>query len=776
VAQAIVDSGMESYYNYRTETAPQAREVVPAFLEQLKAYDNPVVQQRFVHRQDDLSEVSLILEGIVCAACVWLNERHLKALPGVINVSINYSNHRALVRWDPDRISLSEILESISRIGYLAHPYDPDRQQRIIEKERKQQLRRIGLSGVLGMQVMILAVALYTGEWWGMDEAFRSFFRWTSLLITLPVLVFASRIFFTSALRDLKQKRAGMDVPVSLGIGIAFTASLAHTISGQGEIYFDSVVMFTFFLLSARYFEMTARKRSSEATESLVSLQPAVASKLVRVDGRDEEHAVPVAELQAGDRVRVRPGDTIPADGIIESGASGVDESLITGESMPVTKAAGDDVIGGSINSESPLIVRISHVGADTVLAAIQRLLDRAQSEKPAIARLADRIASRFVVVILSIATMVALYWMLQGADNWLPITIATLVVTCPCALSLATPTAITAASGQLAKQGLLPANGHALETLAQVTHFVFDKTGTLTVGNIRLADTRTFSALSADDCLQLSAALEAHSEHPIAKSFLHACPHTPRQASHVSNTPGHGICGSIDQQQWFLGKADYIDQHCSDTLSVDESTGQTEVILATGEKIHAIFTFEDEIREDAADLIRQLQHIGKTVLLLTGDNLSTAQRIADATGIREVHANLRPEDKLHHIKALQKDGAIVSMTGDGVNDAPVLAAADVSIAMGSGSQLAAASADFILLSNRISTIVTGYQLSVRTLAVIRQNLMWAIGYNILAVPAAAMGYIQPWLAAVGMSASSLVVVLNALRLSKQGKGTSGES
>ena len=777
VAQAIVDSGMESYYSYRTENAPRAREVVPAFLDQLKAYDNPAVQKRFVHEQDELSEVSLILEGIVCAACVWLNERHLQALPGVVDVNINYSNHRALVRWDNSKISLSEILESISRIGYLAHPYDPDRQQRIIEKERKQQLRRLGLAGVLGMQVMILAVALYTGEWWGMDEAFRGFFRWTSLLMTIPVLVFASRVFFTSALRDLKQKRAGMDVPVSLGIGIAFTASVAHTITGNGEIYFDSVVMFTFFLLTARYFEMTARKRSTEATEALVSLQPAVAAKLVRVDGRDEEHAVPVAELEAGDRVLVRPGDTIPADGIIESGASGIDESLITGESMPITKTSGDDVIGGSINSESPLIISITHVGADTVLAAIQRLLDKAQSEKPALAQLADRIASKFVLAILTIASLVAIFWIMQGSENWLPITIATLVVTCPCALSLATPTAITAASGQLAKLGLLPTRGHALETLAHVTHFVFDKTGTLTVGNIKLAGTQTSGDLSAEDCLHIATALETQSEHPIAKSFIHACPHTSRQASNVSNTPGNGMTGTVDDRQWFLGKAGFITQHCSDTFHIDDNSGQTQVILATSDRVHAVFTLEDEIRADAVELIDNLKRIGKSVILLTGDNLSTAQHIADTTGIDEIHANLRPEDKLEFIKALQKDGAIVSMTGDGVNDAPVLAGADVSIAMGSGSQLAAASADFILLSNRISTIYSGYHLCVATLSIIRQNLMWAISYNILAVPAAAMGYIQPWLAAIGMSASSLVVVLNALRLSKQqqGRGTRDE-
>jgi Cu2+-exporting ATPase len=776
VAQAIVDSGMDNYYKYRTENAARAREVVPAFLEQLKAYDNPVVQKRFVHEEDNLSEVSLILEGIVCAACVWLNERHLKALPGVVDVNINYSNHRALVRWDNSKISLSEILESISRIGYLAHPYDPDRQQRIIEKERKQQLRRIGISGVLGMQVMILAVALYTGEWWGIDEAFRGFFRWTSMLITIPVLIFASRIFFTSALRDLKQKRAGMDVPVSLGIGIAFTASVGHTISGVGEIYFDSVVMFTFFLLSARYFEMTARKRSTEATEALVSLQPAVAAKLVSVNGKDEEHAVPVAELEAGDRVLVRPGDTIPADGVITSGASGIDESLITGESMPITKTSGDAVIGGSINSESPLIITITRVGADTALAAIQRLLDKAQSEKPALAQLADRIASKFVIVILSLASLVALFWIMQDSQDWLPITVATLVVTCPCALSLATPTAITAASGQLAKIGLLPTRGHALETLAHATHFVFDKTGTLTVGNIKLADTQALGQQSAEDYLQIATALEAHSEHPIAKSFIHACPHNSKQADNISSTPGHGMTGTVDGRQWYLGKPDFIRQHCSDAFTIDDSSGQTRVVLATSDKAHAVFSFEDELRQDSVALINNLQQAGKSVILLTGDNQSTASYVAAAAGITEVHANLKPEDKLDYIKALQQEGAIVSMTGDGVNDAPVLAGADVSIAMGSGSQLAAASADFILLSHKIATIYAGYRLSTRTLSIIRQNLMWAIGYNILAVPAAAMGYIQPWLAAIGMSASSLVVVLNALRLSKQqGQGTSGK-
>jgi Cu2+-exporting ATPase len=779
VAEAIVNGGMESFYNFRTENTGKARELVPEFLDQLRSYDNPVVQKQFVHDRGDLQEVSLILEGIVCAACVWLNEQHLKSLPGVIEVGINYSNHRARVVWNRNQTTLSAILEAISRIGYLAHPYDPDRQQRILEKERKQQLRRIGLAGVLGMQVMILAVALYTGEWWGIEASFREFFRWTSLLVTVPVLVFASRTFFTAAWRDLRNKRAGMDVPVALGIGIAFSASVFHTVTGTGAIYYDSVVMFTFFLLSARYFEMTARKRASETTEAMVSLQPAVATRLTIVDGRELEQAVPVAELVEGDRVLVLPGDTVPADGMIESGASGINESLMTGESMPVTRKPGDDVIGGSINTENPLVVRIEHVGADTVLAAIQRLLDKAQSEKPAIAQLADRIASRFVLAILSVAAAVAAYWYLRGDSHWLPITVATLVVTCPCALSLATPAAITAASGRLAGMGLLPTRGHALETLAQASHFCFDKTGTLTEGSVQLKRTIATGSRNADECLQLASALEARSEHPIARSFKTALPAVGQDrnvtATDLVNAPGNGVSGKIDNVQWYLGNPDYVAANCRQPIPEAALTdagysGQTVVVLATGDETAALFTLDDVIRPGAAKLVTQLIKAGKQVVLLTGDNSRSAEQIALQLGIEQVFSNLKPEQKLAHIRELQSAGAVVAMVGDGINDAPVLAGADVSIAMGAGSQLAAASADIILLSNRIGRIYSGYLLAGKTLTIIRENLVWAIGYNIIAVPAAAMGYIEPWLAAIGMSTSSLIVVLNALRLSGRNK------
>ena len=782
VAQSIIDSGMEDFYKFRTAPSQKAEEIVPEFLQQLKAYDNPQVQKQFISDgNEEVREVSLILEGIVCAACVWLNEKHLNALPGVISANINYSNNRAKVRWDNNRISLSEILESITRIGYLAHPYNPDRQQYVIEKEKKQQLRRIGIAALLGMQIMILAVALYTGDWWGIEEDFKQMFRWVSMGITVPLLLFASRPFFTAAVRDLRNKRVGMDVPVALGIGIAFTASVMHTIQGSGEVYFDSVAMFTFFLLSARYFESNARKRTAEATEALLNLQPAIATKLAVDDNgvfdQQKQSNISVAELSIGDYVLVRPGENIPADGTIVEGTSGINESLITGESLPVTKSVNDSVVGGSTNTESPLVIQIDKIGDDTVLASIQRLLDEAQNRKPAIAKMADQLASKFVSIILLLASGVAIYWYQTNPEHWVAITIATLVVTCPCALSLATPTAITAASGQLARLGLLPTSATALETLGKATDFVFDKTGTLTQGNIRLVKSVSLDDNDIKRHLQIAAALEAGSEHPVARSLILAARESEHngdavKVNNLENSAGQGVSGDIENSAWYLGNIQYINQVCQQKISAEllaehQIDELTLVALATDKKAFAVFAFDDELREEARPLIEKLKQQNKNITLMTGDHEANARRIAKQVGIDNVYANLKPADKLAQVQAMQQNGAIVAMTGDGINDAPVLAGADVSIAMGSGTQLAAAHADMILLSNHVEHLYSGYQISRHTLKIIRQNLTWAFGYNLLAVPAAAAGYVEPWMAAIGMSASSLLVVLNALRLTR---------
>lgn len=780
VAQTIVNTGMEDFYRFRTATPATPEDIVPAFLNQLKAYDNPVIQRHFTTDPDSspTRQTSLILEGIVCAACIWLNEKHISALPGVINVNINYTNHRAQIEWDNSQVSLSQILEAISRIGYRAYPYNPGLRQHLLEKEKKQHIKRIGIAGILGMQIMILAVALYTGEWWGMDAAYMQYFRWISLLITLPLLLFSSRPFFSAALRDLQNHRVGMDVPVSLGISIAFCASVVNTVNNNGNVYYDSIAMFTFLLLTARFFEMGARKKTAESTEALLNLQPTIATKLTN-DNDNQVHqiSVAVAELEINDIVLVRPGENIPTDGIIVEGASSINESLITGESLPIDKKPGDPVIGGSTNTESPLKVRVDKIGEDTVLASIHKLVDSAQNSKPAIALLADRVASRFVAVILFIATMVAIYWYHTDPQQWIEITIATLVVSCPCALSLATPAAITAASGSLAKIGLLPTNSRAMETYAKVTDFVFDKTGTLTTGDIKLTRTVALGPETVSHYLQIAAALESESEHPIARSLIQSAGEDKLTARNITNKPGKGISGTVNSEKWYIGNLKYINAVTGAPLSQnprlnDETNsllqeGKTIVALATDKQWHAIFILDDEIKQHVDKLVLNLKNENKTITLMTGDHEAPALRIAKQAGITNIYSEMTPADKLKAVQAMQKKGSIVAMTGDGINDAPVLAGADVSIAMGSGTQIAAAHADMILLSNHIEYLHTGYRLATKTLGIIRQNLGWAIGYNVVAIPAAAAGYVEPWLAALGMSASSLIVVLNALRLTR---------
>lgn len=772
VARTIVDSGLSDYYRFRTSPAETGAEPVPGFLRQNKVFDNKKIQETFVIQEDsDVREVSLILEGITCAACIWLSEQHVASLPGVLSVHINYSTRRARVRWDDRQIQLSQILEALARIGYRAHPYDPKRQQALLEKERRTYLIRLGTAGVLGMQVMALAISLYGGDWFGMEPAFRRFLQWTSLLLTVPVLTWSAAPFYQGAWRDLRMGSVGMDVPVTLGISIAFAASVWSTWTDHGHVYYDSVVMFVFLLLAARYFELAARKRSAEATDALVQLTPTMAT---RIDNQGKETEIAAVELLQGDTILVRPGESLPADGIVTRGRSSVDESLLTGESLPISKQENDEVIGGTINRESPLQVRVNRVGDNSVLAGMLRLLERAQSEKPALARLADRIASRFVAVVLMIAAAIAWYWWNEGAASWLAITIAVLVVTCPCALSLATPTAMTAATGELTRMGLLTTRGHSLETLNRITHCVFDKTGTLTRGRLSLQQTVTLGSLTDTECLQQAIALEQGSEHPIAVALRHAGSANPGfRATNINNTPGAGISGLIGDCQLFLGTPAFVMSHTTDSdrpeqLHMLEQDGYTVILLADSQHLLAVFALGDELREDAADLVEQVQSLGIEPVMMTGDREAAARHVSKATGIQQLYWGMRPEDKLNKLKELQQQGAIVAMIGDGINDAPVLAAANVSIAMGGGTQLAQSSADMILLSQQLGHLYSGIRLARRTTNIIKQNFAWAIGYNLVALPLAATGYLSPWMAAIGMSLSSLLVTANAMRLGKK--------
>ena len=762
VAQAIVAGGLERFYEHRTTVSQRPEDLVPEQLRRLDLYDQPRLQEGFVEVDErHLKSASLILEGITCAACVWLSERHVRTVPGVVEFHVNYSTHRARVRWDDSRVRLSEILKAIAAIGYVAHPYDPGRQDSVYRRERQRALRRLAVAGLCSMQVMMLGWSLYAMDYDTSDVTdMRAFLRWVSALLTVPVVFYSAQTFFVAAWRELRQGRLGMDVPVSLAVILAFVASLWATVTHGPDVYYDSVTMFAFFLLTGRFLEMGARHGAGQAAEALVRLLPATATRLRDGDAQ----LVAVAELVPGDRVLIRPGETVPADGTVVDGRSSVDESLLTGESLPRARTLGDALVGGSTNVESPLEMRVDKVGDDTVVSAIVRLLDRAQAEKPRVALLADRVAAWFVGALLLVAVAVAAWWWPIDPTKAFYVTLSLLVVTCPCALSLATPVAVVAATGSLTRLGLLTTRGHALETLARATHMLFDKTGTLTRGELRLHGVRTLAPVTRERALAVAAALEQRSEHPVGRVLI-AAGADGLVATDVTATPGEGIEGVIEGSRYRVGKPEYVAALSGVPVDLGEEPAATRVVLGDERGLIAVFVLRDELRADAKATLRRLRWLGVEVELLSGDAAGAVEHVAKELEVSSWRAGVSPAQKLERVRALQAQGAIVAMVGDGVNDAPVLAGANVSVAMGSGTQLAHASADMVILSERLENLATGVAAARKTRSIIRENLLWALLYNLVAVPLAAVGWITPWMASIGMSASSLVVVLNALRL-----------
>jgi Cu2+-exporting ATPase len=620
------------------------------------------------------------------------------------------------------------------------------------------------------MQVMMYAYPVYIADG-DMAPDIEILMRWASLLLTMPVIFYSSAPFFRNAWRDIKLHRVGMDVPVALGVGAAFIASCWATLAQAGEVYFDSVTMFVFFLLGGRYLEMTARQKALSVTEALAKLLPAFAQKMPKFPADRSIEQCVVADLHRGDYVLVRAGDIVPADGRIIEGVSCANEALLTGESKPVSKNPGDAVTGGSINAESPLVVQVEQVGDATRLSAIIQLMERAAAEKPKIVELADRIASYFVAALLAVAVLVAVGWYLVDPSKVLWITVSVLVVTCPCALSLATPIALTVSAGALAKDGLLVTRGHAIETLARATHFVFDKTGTLTTGRMHLVDVLPTAGLSKDECIAIAAALEHSSEHPVANALRRAAGEQLPEISEVLSEPGQGMEAIVDGRRYRIGRPVYALSLGAATVPNEArawlDSGDTVVALGDAQHCLALFRIGDEIRPESAALVAELRAAGKHVVLLSGDAENVARRVAAALGIDDVRAGATPQGKHDCVTALQAAGGVVAMVGDGVNDAPVLAQAQVSVAMGGGAQLARTQSDFVLLSENLDHLRHGLRRARRTLQVIRQNLWWSFAYNFVALPLAIAGYVTPWIAGIGMSASSLLVVLNSLRIQR---------
>lgn len=763
VAQAIVAGGLESYYRHRTEVSANPGALPQALQEELELLDRPDVQERYTQTEGDQQQIQLLIDGISCAACGWLIEKRLQQLPGVTRASLNLGNHRLGLSWDPQQTQLSPLLAEIKRIGYAPQPWEPDTASQQIADENRRYLRRLGLAGLMFMQVMMATMALYEEFNQDLTEDMAIILRWVSLLMTTPVVFYSCVPFFQGAWRDLRNHRLSMDVSVSLAIGGAYLAGIWATVTNTGEIYFDSVTMFAFFLLAGRYLERRARQRTVESTARLVSLLPPSA---LRIDSAGAAERVMLSEVQPGDLLEVRPGDSIPADGTIVDGTSSVDESALSGEYMPLAKQQGDSVTAGTLNVEGPLRIRVNAVGEKTRLSAIVQLLERAQSDKPRLGRLADQVAQYFLLIVLSAAVVVgALWWWTANGETAFWIVLAMLVATCPCALSLATPTALTTATGSLQKLGLLITRGHVLEGLTRIDTVVLDKTGTLTEGRMTLERVEPFAGHDREQVLELARTLESRSEHPIARAFGRAT----GQAESVVSHPGLGLEGRCAGRLLRIGKPHYVAELSGQAApSLPDQPGQW-LLLGDTTGPMAWFVLNDRVRQDAAKLISSLKERGLRVILLSGDYTHVVEGMADRLGIPEAIGDASPADKLAYVQGLQTQGARLLMLGDGVNDVPVLASADISIAMGEASDLAKTSADAVLLSSQLGVLLGSLQMARRTRRIMLQNLFWASAYNACILPLAALGMVTPAWAAIGMSASSLLVVLNALRLTRVG-------
>ncbi len=745
----------------------------------LSVLDDPIEQGRFTRwiagaQGERLAESSLQLGGLHCAACSGLIEQALQRVDGVRSARVSAAAERATVCWDPLRTRPAALIAAVRAAGYDAVPDAAAPARELRRKAHRQALWRLFVAGFCAMQVMMMATPSYVAGPGELAPDLRQLLNWGSWLLTLPVLLFAAGPFFRGAWLVLRQGRIGMDVPVALGVAITFVASTAATFDPQGvfgqEVYFDSLTMFVSFLLGARYLELRARQGAAVALENAMACLPEVAWRLLP-DGSTE--AVSVHRLRPGDRLRVPVGQVFAADGVLEWGHTRIDESLLSGESVPVAKAAGDAVVAGSVNRGSPVQVRVERVGADTRLEAIVSMMRSAMSQRPAAARLADRWAAPFLWAVLLLSAGAAAVWSVIDPSRAVWVAVAVLIVTCPCALSLAAPAALVAGARGLARRGVLLQRLDALEALAGVEQFFFDKTGTLTEDKPRWTaliltpEGRSWFAASEPAALAAAADLAAWSTHPLSAALVEAQAHAVARAaptlfSDIEETPGQGLQARDAQGRlWRLGSAAWAG------CTAPHDAVDAAVWLACDGQPLAGLQFEERLRPGAAEALQALQAAGVRVTILTGDTPERAQALAARIGVADVVAGATPEAKLRALIDAQAAGRRVAMVGDGINDAPVLARADVSLAMGQGALVSRGQADAVITSNLLGDVVRARVSARRTVRIIRQNLVWAAAYNAVSIPLAVIGWLPPWAAGLGMASSSLLVVLNALRAAR---------
>ena len=720
----------------------------------------------------------VVLDGMHCAACALTIEDALRSVPGVLQADVSAATRRARVVWQPSQVQPSQWMDAVHKAGYRAMPAMDAfaREQR--QRENRRALWRWLVAGFCMMQVMMYAWPAYVAQPGDLTGEMEQLLRWASWVITLPMVVFSCGPFFSSALRDIRLRRVSMDLPVALGMAITFVVSTAGTFDPAGifgkEVYYDSLTMFVFFLLTGRWLELRLRDRTAGALEAVMNRLP---DSVERRTADGSFVRVATRRVVAGDTIRVLPGEAFPADGRITLGSTHADESLLTGESTPVARPVGSTVTAGSYNLQAPVEVHVEGTGGQTRFAQIVALMESASLQKPRLAQLADRIARPFLVAVLVAAGLAAVYWWPSDPGHALMVAVAVLIVTCPCALSLATPVAMLTAAGTLARHGVLVRNLQGLEALAHVDTVVFDKTGTLTRDGMALQAVHTAHGWSTEEVLALAASLARHSMHPASRAVVAAAAALDDgrwAVTDLQEEAGQGLVARVHDRlgagqparQVRLGSAHHAG------VAPEEAGSALQVVLSEQHVSGAVselarFDLVEDLRAEAPAVVAALERGGVAVQLLSGDRVGAVQRVAAQAGIAQAAGECTPQGKLAALQSLQAGGHQVAMVGDGLNDGPVLAGAHVSFAFGRAVPLAQSQADFVVLGDSLALVPQTVLLARRTLRVVRQNLWWAAGYNALCVPLAVVGWMPAWLAGLGMALSSLLVVLNAARLAR---------
>ncbi len=770
VCKVIYDSGLEGFYQRTPEGTLLAPP--PELPKDLAFYDLDEVQSEYVADLGAQREIDLLVEGIHCAACVWLIERTMAGVPGVISANVNLSGRRLHLRWDNSKIQLSQILGRLGEIGYAAVPFDPDAAEGTLKRQNRAFLFRIAFAGFAMMNLLWVSIALYTGA----DEGeFRKLFYWVGLGLATPTLFYSGFPFLKGAWTGLRRMHLTMDLPIAIGATSTYLYSGYVTIfsPAQGHVYFDTVVNLIFVLLVGRFLESISKRHAVAATQRLMDLQPRVAT-VIR-DGVDQ--IVPVRAVKEGELILVKAGEHIPVDGIITEGRSSINEAMLTGESRPVDKSGGDKVSAGTMNLGSTLHIRVTGVLKDTALGRIIHLVEEAQASKAPIQRIADRIVPWFVTVTLFLAALTFGIWFNSGLELALMASISVLIITCPCAFGMATPMAIAVASGLGARNGILIKNGEVLETLSRISHFVFDKTGTLTEGRMKVKALHLAEGYSEQEIIRLAAMVERYSEHSIAQAIVlkaesEGVEQDTGTVANFENQAGLGVSAELDGRKILLGSRAWLARNGVGDSGVFGSLAQTLaaeavtcVYIAIDGREVALFGIADQLRPGAVELLDSLRRQGNRLTLLSGDSKQVAEAVAGQLGGMEVIAEVLPDEKDSVIQRLQEKGERVAMVGDGINDAPALIRADVGISLGSGTDASMESSDIVLMSDELDKVQQGVALSRRTLRTIRQNIGISLVYNSIMVPLAMMAYVTPLVAAIAMPISSLLVIGNSARI-----------